>query len=213
MPRHNECLSAGLVVALSLLSTPCAATELTDAIADPECGTMVHYGDALQAASQIYFNAYYLLLDAVLPDAGVQYDAPSGVSPVLAWPWTFPVGPEVGRELRRHRCFTEVVRGLAPHRIVPEFGVRFPTDTSYWVRLGYGFVWHPRPSKVGLALGVGPTFSFGAGDAVGSISPEIGVRYGACCSPLYSTLVVRYEEHMLGGEGRLMLIKLGLVYF
>jgi hypothetical protein len=64
-----------------------------------------------------------------------------------------------------------------------------------------------------LALGVGPTLSFGAGSTLGSISPEIGIRYGACCTPLYSTLVARYEEHVFGGEGRLVMIKLGLVYF
>jgi hypothetical protein len=202
-----------LAAALSVLATPCRATEIEGALAHPDCGTMAHFGDGLPSAMQVYFNAWYALADVVLPDLGLQYDAREGVTPALAWPWVIPFGLEIGGERRRHRCHTEVIRGLMPHRVVPEFGVRFAADTSYWLRAGYSFVWHPRPSKVGLALGIGPTLGFGGDSTRGSISPEIGIRYGACCTPLYSALVARYEEHVLGAEGRLVMIKLGLVYF
>jgi hypothetical protein len=196
---------------VSLLAAPGRSTELERAF-DPECLTMARYGEELHAAADVYYRAWYLLTDALLPDVGAQFDA-SGLSPVLAWPWVVPVGSEVGRRHRRHRCYTEVIRGIAPHRLVPELGVHFADDTSYWVRSGYGLVFHPQPSRVGLSLGLGPTLHFGGDTTLGSISPEVGIRYGACCEPLYSTLVARYEEHVLGGEGRLVMIKLGLVSF
>ena len=96
---------------------------------------------------------------------------------------------------------------------MPEIGVSFESRTRGWLRLGYTFVWHPEGSKIGLMLGAGPTLTFGGAPAVGSLGPELGLRFGACCSPRYSTLVLRYDEHLLNGNGRAFMLKVGLAYW
>ena len=180
---------------------------------DPECGTMRYFGDALAAGMEAQFDAIYYVADALLPDLGVAYDTHLGGGPVLAWPWVIPFGPERGRVVRHERCAERIIPGLQAHRLVPEIGVSFESPTRGWLRLGYTFVWHREGSKIGLMLGAGPTLTFGAARAVGSLGPELGLRFGACCSPRYSMLVLRYDEHLLNGNGRAFMLKVGLAYW
>jgi hypothetical protein len=180
---------------------------------DPECGTMRYFGDALAAGMEARFDAIYAVADALLPDLSASNDTQLGWGPVLSWPWIVPLGPEQGREVRRGRCADVVIPGLQAHRIVPELGVSFASQTRGWLRLGYNFVWQPKAARFGLVFGASPTLTFGGARAVGSLGPELGLRYGVCCSPGYSTLVARYDEHLLGGSGRTFLLKLGLAYW
>ena len=174
---------------------------------------MRYFGEALAVGMAARFDAIYFVADALFPDLGVGYDTHLGWGPVLAWPWVIPFGPERGRVVQREHCGERITPGLQAHRLVPEVGVSFESQVRGWLRLGYTFVWHPEASKIGLVLGAGSTLTFGGAPAVGSLGPELGLRYGACCSPGYSTLVLRYDEHLLNGNGRAFLLKVGLAYW
>lgn len=182
---------------------------------DP-CQTVPTFGDAMYDWSRIYFEAVYLVTDVVLPDVGYRYDTRSGSAFALAWPWAFPFGPASAREVVHHRCRPDTIYELVPYRLDVEGGVAIGDDATWWVRAGYGVVWHPKTARFGVTVGFGPTLSLHQGQGEIFSSFELGLRHGACCRPGYTALTARYERSVWESEGRsvqAVLLKLGLAYW
>jgi hypothetical protein len=185
--------------------------------AEPDpCRRLPTFGDAMHDWARIYFEAVYLVTDLFLPDVGFRYDTRSGSAFVLAWPWAFPFGPASAREVERHRCRADTVYELVPYRLVVEAGLSIGDEATGWVRPGYSVVWHPKASRFGVMLGIGPTFVLRHGQREILSSFELGVRHGACCRPGYSALTTRYERTVWGSDGaeaEAVLLKIGLLYW
>jgi len=225
-PRLTREVSRAGVVFTLVTASPSAHAERRDVhpVPLPEtvlkrsdpCRTVPTFGDAMYDWSRTYFEAVYLVTDVILPDVGYRYDTRSGSAFVLAWPWAFPFGPASARQIVRHRCEPDTVYEFVPYRLAVEAGVSIGDDATWWVRPGYSVVWHPKTSKFGITVGLGPTLSVHQGQGELFSSFELGVRRGACCRPGYTTLTARYERSVWESEGppvEAVLVKLGLAYW
>jgi hypothetical protein len=180
--------------------------------AKPECGTVRYSGESLEYGLRTQFALLDQVLDAVLPDFGIQYDTRAGTGPVLGWPFVLPFGKATGTTVHHYHCEEDLVYSLKPHRLVLEPGVTLASQTVGWLRPGYSFVWHPERGKVGFSVGLGSTLSLHAPTLSlrASASPELGIRYGACCDPMYWLLSVRYDLYFAGERAQAALLKLGI---
>jgi len=79
-------------------------------------------------------------------------------------------------------------------------------------RLSYGYVWHPEGSRWGVQVDAGPTLLRRASDAGLALGPQLSVRYGRCCGPMYLVLALRYDFALSEKAPSVALVKLGLSF-
>ena len=182
---------------------------------DPECGTMKYFGEGMAAAGEALRNGLYAMWAALLPDLGVQHDR-SAFAWALSWSVTFPFGPESGPLLRRrwHCAPDSYDPRLRPNRFNIDVGFAFTEPTTYFARPGYAWAWHEQGSRLGFAAGLGSTLSWRSDAALRpSLSPELALRYGECCSPGYWILTFRYDRYFAGESRDAVLLKFGFDYW
>jgi hypothetical protein len=176
---------------------------------------MKYFGEGMAAGMKAVSEGILAVSSALLPDLGAQYDG-SEFGFALSWSFTLPFGPETGPlvGVRWHCAPDEYAHRLRPNRFNVDLGFVFTESTTYFARPGYGWVWHEKDALLGFGLGLGSTLSWS--DAAGfrpSLSPEIGLRVGACCDPGYWLLTLRYDRYFAGERRNTALLKLGLEYW
>jgi hypothetical protein len=78
--------------------------------------------------------------------------------------------------------------------------------------MSYGYVWHPEWSRLGVQIDAGPTVVWRTSQAGIAIGPQLSVRYGRCCGPMYLVLALRYDFSLSAQTPSATLLKLGLSY-
>ncbi|RYE94378.1 MAG: hypothetical protein EOO75_02145 [Myxococcales bacterium] len=129
---------------------------------------------------------------------------------VVSWPWSVPLGPDENCRVRdRYRY-----EGLSRHRALFEPGLLLGPHVGGFVRPGYRYIVRAGGSDVGLGAGLGSTLERLTGSPWrASVSPEVLVHYGECCSPGYTTLALRYDRFLAGRERDAVTLSLGFTYF
>ena len=178
----------------------------------PECGTMMYFGEGWSAGMQGLVESVDFVVDLLLPDLGLQAGSRIGIAPVLAWPLALPFGRPTATTVERYHCAEDVVSQMQPHRVVLEPGISFTTKTTWWLRPAYDYVWHAAGARFGFAASIGATVSLRGSDVFTSAGPEIGLRYGRCCRPLYLSFGVRYDVSLTASKEQMFLVKVGLSY-
>jgi hypothetical protein len=181
----------------------------------PECGTMKYFGEGISAGLDDLFLKAERVFDLIVPDVGAERTWPAGGALVLSWPLTVSFGEPTATMVRRYHCAEDVVYAMQPHRLTLEPGVSLELDTppsTYWVRPAYGYVWHEAESRWGYGVGLGPTVRLRASKVTTAASPEVSLRYGYCCRPMYLVLALRYEVALASNLEQTVLFKVGFSY-
>lgn len=174
---------------------------------------MMYFGEGMAAGMDALLFATWHGLDFVVPDVGVLYTRRQSLAAALSWPFAIPFGPVSARHVTYYHCSEGVVDEFRPLRFVPEFGVSLASETSVWLRLGYGVALHSPHSRFGLIVGIGPTFALRDARVATLLSPELGLHFGACCKPLFLTLLARYEHALFGEAPPSVLFKFGFSFW
>lgn len=165
-----------------------------------ECGTMVGASEGIGDAFIAIAFEVYAIYTRLTPDIGFAYDATTETGwAQLSWPIDFAFAPVTGRKTLPRRCSDDVVLESKGSRILLEPMARIGSvddalTARFHLRAGYRFLYRASESKVGAGAGLGSTVDF-AGGVEASISPEIAVSFGECCSPGYLTASLRYDHY------------------
>lgn len=154
-----------------------------------------------------------LFLATIIPHFGAQFRGDSPAAHV-AWPWSVLVfGPYYSCSRKKG---TFVVHGHRVHRFLVEPAVvSSRLGVGFSVRPGYRFIWHPSSWVVGPGLGIGSTIEI-AGNREPfrySVSPEIVLHFGTCCTPSYFTFAFRYDHYFKGTNLDIVGGSLGYTFF
>lgn len=220
--------------AVSLISVPEAQAEPSKAtnafstretgapepppwVTRPECGTIAYYGEAWEAVGDAISEVVAAIGATLIPQTGVRWESAraEGVMGALSWPASIPFGRPTARSIKRYHCGPPTVGTLRAHRIVIEPGLTFGARPTGFGRLGYRGVWHPSSSTWGVGAGIGSTIEiFAPGTTLPrpSLSPELLVHFGECCTPGYVVGIVRYDRFFAGARDAFT-ISLGLAFF
>jgi len=149
-----------------------------------------------------------MLWAVAVPHAGFTWrDGAPGF--VLSWPGSGPFGP-VTACTRNDGGFHE----HRPFRFVFEPGVAVMEEVSLFVRPGLRYLWHGSASSLGWGIGIGSTLEWTDMDRFSaSVSPELLVQYGRCCSPGYMMVAVRLDAFVPRGEGTAITASVGFTYW
>jgi hypothetical protein len=200
---------AATLVSLAGVSSCSQATTILGDRRDPACDTMAYYGEGIGSGFTKLFDQVGFGLDLVVPDVGY---GRSGF--LLAWPLLYSFGAPTSRTIIRYHCSENDVYEVHPHRLGLEPGITFGDRGAFWLRPEYEFVWHPEKSPVGLVSGIGTTLFIRSSGVDVAAGPELGLRLGTCCRPMFLKLVVRYDVRLTGVEEprHNVLFKIGLAY-
>ncbi len=200
---------AATLVSLAGASPHAQAMEILGGRRDLACDTMMYYGEGMKAGLGQLFDNVAFGLDLVVPDVGY-----GRTGFLLAWPFLYPFGAPTARTVIHYHCSEDAVYEVRPHRLGVEPGITLGDRKAFWLRPEYEFVWHPEKSSVGLVAGIGTTLFIKDSGVDVSAGPEVGIRLGHCCRPMFLKLVVRYDGRLTGtAEPRHnLLFKLGLAY-
>jgi len=173
---------------------------------------MKYFGEGMAEGMGEVARAELLIADILVPDVGFQHGRRAGNAAALSWPLAVSFGPPTATVVHRHHCAEDTVDELRPHRLALEPGLSFTGPTTFWLRLGYAYVFHPERARFGLGLGAGTTLSRRDGETSAAAGPELSLRFGRCCRPGYLALTVRYDLALTDGADRTLTIKLGLSF-
>jgi hypothetical protein len=153
-----------------------------------------------------------LWLATFLPHFGVvaRSDAPAFV---VAWPWSFPVGPAFTCSKHQGALF---VSTHAPFRVVLEPGMIYGDRLFvFHLRHGARFIHQQSDWVVGVGGGIGSTIDLVSRQegVRASISPEVVLRLGKCCDPGYFMLAGRVDVFFTGATLVQPMVHLGFTYF
>jgi hypothetical protein len=153
-----------------------------------------------------------LWLATFIPHVGVtlRSEAPAFV---LAWPWSFPVGPTF--TCSKHASAL-TVSNHHPFRLMLEPGMMYGDRLFvFYARPGARVVWQPPDWVVGLGGGFGSTIDIVSRQEGfrASLSPEVVLRLGKCCDPGYFTLAGRLDVYLAGQSRVQPMVHLGFSYF
>jgi hypothetical protein len=153
-----------------------------------------------------------LWLATILPHAGVtlRNEAPAFV---LAWPWSFPIGPTMTCSRHQGALF---VSGHTPLRLMLEPGMMYGDRLFvFFLRPGARFVYQHSDWVVGLGGGLGSTIDIVSRQEGfrASVSPEVVLRLGKCCDPNYFMLAGRLDVYFAGNQRVQPMVHLGFTYF
>ena len=150
-------------------------------------------GDGFRALA----DAMIRVSTAVIPHGGVGIDGDQFQTSV-AWPLTVSFAPEVARSISPRRCREPWIdRYLGSRAILePEINVvwRKPVLARFALRAGYRFMLHRAGANVGWGAGLGTRF-LPEKTLIPSLSPEVVVQIGECCSPSFLNVAVRYDRY------------------
>lgn len=173
---------------------------------------MKYFGEGMAAGMSELFDGIYRVADVLLPDLGVRFERRQDAAPALAWPLVLSFGRPTAIHVRRFHCSPDVVRTMQPHRVAIETGVALDGPTVASARASYGYVWHPEWSRWGVQIDAGPTANLRASQSGFALGPQLSVRYGRCCGPMYLVLALRYDHSLSAQAPSATLLKLGLSY-
>lgn len=173
---------------------------------------MKYFGEGIAAGLGEAFNGIFRVTDVLVPDLGVRFERGHDAAFALAWPLAFSFGRPTAVQVHRYHCSPDVVHAMQPHRVAIDPGVALGGPTVASARLSYGYVWHPEWSRWGVQLDAGPTLLWRASHTGLALGPQLSLRYGRCCSPMYLVLALRYDHSLSAAEPSATLVKLGFSY-
>lgn len=142
-----------------------------------------------------------ILVATAVPHMGVGFRS-SQPEFVISWPLSVSLGPAMSCS-RKDGTFD--IDKSRPNRLVLEPAIwAADAGTTFSLRPGYRFLWHPTGFLLGFAgfgAGIGTTLELarprvvppGNKEPRASLSPEIVIQLGTCCSPGYVTLTTRFD--------------------
>jgi len=173
---------------------------------------MMYFGEGMAAGMGALFDEVFRATDLFVPDLGVRFERRGDAAFALAWPLVLSFGRPTAVQIRRYHCADDGVNVLQPHRVAFEPGLALGDVTVASARLSYGYVWHPEWSRWGVEIDAGPTLVWRESRAGLALGPQLSVRYGRCCGPMYLVLALRYDVSLSSQQPSATLVKLGFSY-
>ncbi|MBS2013539.1 MAG: hypothetical protein JST00_11660 [Deltaproteobacteria bacterium] len=153
-----------------------------------------------------------LILATLIPHAGAQARG-SEPAAIVSWPWSFPLFPATTCSRTRG---TFVVDKYRSHRLMFEPGISSSNrGIGTFIRPGYRFLYHPSDWVLGVGGGLGTNIEL-AGNRESfraSLSPEVVIQFGHCCSEGYFTFALRFDKYFSGGVKEIFSGSLGYTFF
>jgi hypothetical protein len=173
---------------------------------------MMYFGEGIEEGMRPLAETVELILDILVPDVGFQHGRRAGNAVALSWPLAVAFGAPTATVVHRYHCAEDVVDKMRPHRLALEPGISFTGPATFWLRLGYAYVFHPETARFGLGIGAGATLTRHDGDTAATAGPELSLRFGRCCAPMYLALTLRYDLALTDDADRTVTLKLGLSF-
>lgn len=151
------------------------------------------------------------VFSTLLPNVGIAtQDEQTNLQ--LSWPLSFAFGWASGQTVVEQRCSSSTYESKI-NRVILEPILRFngDFDTTFHLRPAYRLLYRESNSMVGFGAGFGSTIDFSP-DIDASLSPELVVSFGECCTPSYVTVAARLD-HYTQTDRTAFTLQIGWTYF